>query len=173
VLSDEFFEEITAHPIPTVAARLGTTRVTGNAQPAAFNRQVAMYLAKHVGGWSTTRIGKFHNGRDHSTVCYALKRIEALRQADSDVDATLANLTNQIRSAPRRLAKVQKPEAVNPSVVQFQNRIDDEILDALAERIVERLQARGLALRVPNLESPILERYNDPQPSSPTLSQRT
>src|SRR5580658_1382661 len=32
-----------------VAGRLGPTRVTGNAQPAAFNRQVAMYLAKRVG----------------------------------------------------------------------------------------------------------------------------
>ena len=65
-----------------VSARLGTTRVSGNAQPAVFNRQVAMYLAKHVGRWSTTWIGKFYNGRDHSTVCYALKRIEALREAD-------------------------------------------------------------------------------------------
>jgi chromosomal replication initiator protein len=61
----------------TVSARLGATRVSGNAQPAVFNRQVAMYLAKRVGGWSTTRIGKFYNGRDHSTVCYALKRIES------------------------------------------------------------------------------------------------
>jgi len=51
----------------TVSARLGTTRVSGKAQPAVFNRQVAMYLAKHVGGWSTTRIGKFYNGRDHLT----------------------------------------------------------------------------------------------------------
>ena len=33
-----------------VSARLGTTRVAGNAQPAVFNRQIAMYLAKHVGG---------------------------------------------------------------------------------------------------------------------------
>ena len=40
-----------------VAARLGQTRVNGNAQPAVFNRHIAMYLAKHVGGWSTTRIG--------------------------------------------------------------------------------------------------------------------
>src|SRR5260370_11450064 len=51
-----------------VSARLGQTRVQGNAQPAVFNRQIAMYLAKHVGGWSTTRIGRFYNGRDHSTV---------------------------------------------------------------------------------------------------------
>ena len=28
-----------------VCARLGPARVAGNAQPAAFNRQVAMYLA--------------------------------------------------------------------------------------------------------------------------------
>ena len=41
-----------------VAARLGPGRVCGNAQPAVFSRQVAMYLAKHVGGWSTTRIGQ-------------------------------------------------------------------------------------------------------------------
>jgi len=29
-----------------VSERLGCARVAGNAQPAAFNRQVAMYLAK-------------------------------------------------------------------------------------------------------------------------------
>ena len=29
-----------------VSERLGRARVAGNAQPAAFNRQVAMYLAK-------------------------------------------------------------------------------------------------------------------------------
>jgi hypothetical protein len=28
-----------------------------------------MYLAKQVGRWSTTIIGCFYNGRDHSTVC--------------------------------------------------------------------------------------------------------
>jgi hypothetical protein len=32
--------------------------------------------AKHVGEWSTTRIGRFYNGRDHSNVCHAVKRIE-------------------------------------------------------------------------------------------------
>ena len=47
-----------------VSARLGPARVRGHAQPAAFNRQIAMYLAHQVGGWSTTRIGKFYNGWD-------------------------------------------------------------------------------------------------------------
>ncbi len=65
-----------------VSERLGRARVAGNAQPAAFNRQVAMYLANRVGGWSLTKIGKFYNGRHHTTVCHAIRRIEALRQVN-------------------------------------------------------------------------------------------
>jgi Bacterial dnaA protein helix-turn-helix len=103
----------------TVSARLGTTRVRGNAQPAVFNRQVAMYLAKNVGGWSTTRIGKFYNGRHHSTVCYALKRIEALRQAHPDIDALLTNLADEIRSAAIRPLGFQKPAARKPRLGRF------------------------------------------------------
>ncbi len=46
-----------------VSARLGATRGLGNSQPVCFNRQVAMYLAKPVGGWTTTVIGRFDNGQ--------------------------------------------------------------------------------------------------------------
>src|SRR3954468_6674730 len=80
----------------TVSARLGATRIPGNAQPACFNRQVAMYLARHVGGWSTTAIGRFYNGRDHSTVCHSIQRIEVLRETNPEVDALLADLKRQI-----------------------------------------------------------------------------
>jgi Bacterial dnaA protein helix-turn-helix len=80
-----------------VSARLGPTRVKGNAQPAAFNRQVAMYLAKHVGGWSTPRIGKFYNGRHHTTVLWAVQRIEAMRTSDPEVDGLISALTEEIR----------------------------------------------------------------------------
>src|SRR5690242_6931557 len=82
-----------------VAARLGPGRVCGNAQPAVFSRQVAMYLAKHVGGWSTTRIGRFYNGRDHSTVCYALQRVAALREDDPEVDGLVTSLAGEIQTA--------------------------------------------------------------------------
>src|SRR5581483_5175446 len=124
----------------TVAAHLGTTRVTGNAQPAVFNRQIAMYLAKHVGGWSTTRIGRYYNGRDHSPVCYALKRIAALREADSEVDALLTNLANEIRSAAPTAARRHNVSDAKPRVVRFQSDCNEEFLDALADRIVERLR---------------------------------
>ncbi len=127
----------------TVSARLGTTRVSGNAQPAVFNRQVAMYLAKHVGGWSTTRIGKYYNGRDHSTVCYALRRIEVLREADPDIDALLTNLTNEIRSAKVRSSSLRKAAPRHSRVGGFAGAFDEDFLDALADRIVERLCARS------------------------------
>ena len=69
-----------------VSGRLGPTRGLGNSQPACFNRQVGMYLARHVGRWSTTVIGRFYNGRDRSTVCHGIQRIEALRESDPEVD---------------------------------------------------------------------------------------
>ncbi|MGH9633017.1 MAG: helix-turn-helix domain-containing protein, partial [Bryobacteraceae bacterium] len=76
-----------------VSEHLGPARVRGNAQPSALYRQIAMYLGKHVGGWSTSRIGRFYNGRDHSTVCYAVRRIESLRQRDTAVDALVVKLS--------------------------------------------------------------------------------
>jgi chromosomal replication initiator protein len=79
-----------------VSARLGPTRIPGDAQPACFNRQIAMYLARHVGRWSTTTIGRFYNGRDHSTVCHGIQRIEAMRETDSDVDALISELRQHL-----------------------------------------------------------------------------
>jgi chromosomal replication initiation ATPase DnaA len=52
-----------------------------------------MYLAKEVAGWSTTRIGKFYNGRHHTTVCHSIKHITILRQENVKVDALVAWLT--------------------------------------------------------------------------------
>ena len=124
-----------------VSARLGTTRVAGNAQPAVFNRQIAMYLAKHVGGWSTTAIGRFYNGRDHSTVCYALKRVEALREIDPDVDGLLAALVNEIRSVgAERVIPTERPErTAADGKGLFMNEV---FLDALADKLATRIFSR-------------------------------
>src|SRR6266446_6504037 len=66
----------------TVAAHLGPGRVPGNEQGPCFSRQISMYLAKRTGGWSTTRIGRFYNGRHHTTVLHAIEKIERLRGGD-------------------------------------------------------------------------------------------
>jgi hypothetical protein len=89
-----------------VAANLGPARVPGNAQPNAMYRHIAMYLCKHVGGWSTTRIGKFYNGRDHSTVSYAIRRIESRRLREPEFDALLRTLTEMCNQS-----EVKEPHA--------------------------------------------------------------
>src|ERR1700733_5022141 len=77
----------------TVADHLGRGRVLGNQRGPCFSRQISMYLAKNVGGWSTTRIGRFYNGRHHTTVLYAIGKIERLRKTDESVDALIEVLT--------------------------------------------------------------------------------
>ena len=52
-------------------------------------RQVAMYLAHELTGANTTEIGEAFN-RDHSTVVYSLKKIDALLAQDNEVSATVA-----------------------------------------------------------------------------------
>jgi hypothetical protein len=121
-----------------VTARLGPGRVPGNAQPAAFNRQVAMYVANQVGGWSTTQIGKFYNGRDHSTVCYAIARIRALRVEEQRIDTILNDLTNEIGMRVHSREIGTRPAAAAPSKAA-QPLLDDATLDAVAERIASRL----------------------------------
>jgi Bacterial dnaA protein helix-turn-helix len=126
-----------------VSARLGTTRVAGNAQPAVFNRQIAMYLAKHVGGWSTTAIGRFYNGRDHSTVCYALKRVAALRDDDPEVDGLVASLATEIKTAVTEgTGRTDKPTAMSASAKDL--LLNDAFLDALADRLANRIFASDL-----------------------------
>ena len=79
-----------------VSSHLGPGRVRGNESHACFSRQVSMYLGRHVGGWSTTRIGRFYNGRHHTTVLHAVVKIERLRRSDEPLDALLDVLADAL-----------------------------------------------------------------------------
>jgi chromosomal replication initiator protein len=83
-----------------VSAHLGPGRVSGNAAGPCFSRQVSMYLAKHVGHWSLPQIGKFYNGRHHTTVLHAIGKIENLRKIDESVDALIEVLTDELAAGP-------------------------------------------------------------------------
>jgi hypothetical protein len=133
-----------AHIDSVVAGRLGPARVRGNAQPAVFSRQVAMYLAKHIGCWSTTQIGRFYNGRDHSTVCHSIRKIEKLRDTDERVAALLDLLTFRLtqttdsagQNVPTTLATKSTPASARAAW-----------MEELADAIVERLLVKGLLRR--------------------------
>jgi hypothetical protein len=123
-----------------VTENLGPARVRSKAQPEALFRQIAMYLAKHVGGWSTTRIGKFYNGRDHSTVCHAIARIQELRNADADLDALIQSLAQACKGkgADGQAGSTPPVEILKDAMVR---RIETD-LDALADRIADRILLR-------------------------------
>ena len=129
-----------------VSAKLGATRTLGNAQPACFNRQVAMYLAARFGRWSTTVIGRFYNGRDHSTVCHGIQRIEELRDSDPDVDALLTELKRQlIDSSQKKMQQMfglicvpnSRPSLSPSDVEQLADRIADRFAGKLKDLLEE------------------------------------
>jgi hypothetical protein len=70
-----------------------------------------MFLAKHVGHWSLSQIGGFYNGRHHTTVLHAIRRIEHLRRTDESVDALLEVLTGELGDGPQE--SVAQASAVN------------------------------------------------------------
>ena len=108
----------------TVAGHLGRGRVPGNQPGPCFSRQVAMYLAKNGGGWSTTRIGRFYNGRHHTTVLHAISKIERLRQADETLDALIEVLTSA-------LSPIMEGEQ------RSEHRWSKAFIDAVAARVRE------------------------------------
>lgn len=59
-------------------------------------RQVAMYLAKRLTPRSLPEIGRRFGGRDHTTVIHAIRRIDALRLQDHDVDSAVRALLRKL-----------------------------------------------------------------------------
>jgi hypothetical protein len=123
----------------TVADHLGSGRVPGNQSAPCFSRQVSMYLAKNVGGWSTTRIGRFYNGRHHTTVLHAIEKIERLRQTDESVDALIEVLTAAL--TPRmegRFTERFEPGWTAALVEVVTHRVLNEIRRLTTESKLER-----------------------------------
>ena len=115
----------------TVADHLGNGRVPGNQAAPCLSRQVSMYLAKKVGGWSTTKIGRFYNGRHHTTVLHAIKKIERLRQTDESVDALIEVLTVEIT-----------PQMEGRFADRFEPEWTAALVEAVADRVLEEICRR-------------------------------
>ena len=61
-------------------------------------RQVAMYLAKLITSRSLPEIGRKFGGRDHTTVMHAVKKIEELKQVDTNFNEDIELLKRLIDS---------------------------------------------------------------------------
>ncbi len=97
-----------------------------------------MYLAARLGRWSTKIIGRFYNGRDHSTVCHGIQRIEALRESDPELDALLSDLNRRLATPVEdHLTQIRKEADRSPTV---------ELSEALIERMANLITARVCSL---------------------------
>jgi hypothetical protein len=99
-----------------------------------------MYLARHVGGWSTTLIGRFYNGRDHSTVCFGIQRIESLRESDPDLDPLLVELRDQLGEDCSEARDSDARADENPE--ECLNLKMDELAELVAARVCAYLEKR-------------------------------
>ena len=62
-------------------------------------RQVAMFLCKTLTPHSLPDIGRKFGGKDHTTVMHAAKRIEELRQQDSELAEDITLLTRMLKNS--------------------------------------------------------------------------
>ena len=106
-----------------------------------------MYLAKNVAGWSTTRIGRFYNGRHHTTVLHAIEKIERLRQTDESLDALIEVITAELSLGTEGCL-----------TERFQARWTTALVDAVVDRVlkeIRRLTTEG------RLERPLVSAHRD------------
>ena len=62
----------------------------------AFPRQIAMYLAKQLTGQPLVEIGKEFGGRDHTTIIYAINKIESMIKTDPNTKMIVDNIKKMI-----------------------------------------------------------------------------
>ena len=113
----------------TVADHLGNGRVPGNQSAPCLSRQVSMYVAKNVVGWSTTKIGRFYNGRHHTTVLHAIEKIERLRQTDESLDALIEVISAEL-----------SPDMEGCFTKRFQPEWSTRLIDAVADRVLKKIR---------------------------------
>lgn len=66
-------------------------------QAVVYPRQIAMYLSRELTDMSLPRIGEEFGGRDHTTVMYAIAKIERLMNTKREVYNQIRDLTNRIK----------------------------------------------------------------------------
>lgn len=75
--------------------------IQGSKKPKniAFPRQVSMYLCRKLLDISLPKIGESFGGRDHTTVIYAISKIEKQLETDTALQKTIVQLEKEIKEA--------------------------------------------------------------------------
>ncbi len=71
---------------------------SSKSQNIAFPRQIAMYILKNETNLSLKQIGDLFGGKDHTTVMYAVDKIEKAKADDASVDKVIQDLINELKN---------------------------------------------------------------------------
>ena len=91
-------EEIQKNVAEHFNIRLTDMHSPRRSRSVARPRQIAMYLAKSITSRSLPEIGRKFGGRDHTTVMHAVKKIEELKQEDTNFNEDIELLKRLIDS---------------------------------------------------------------------------
>ncbi|MBT8412777.1 MAG: chromosomal replication initiator protein DnaA [Boseongicola sp.] len=91
---EEIQRKVSDHYNIRLSDLIGPKRVRTFARP----RQVAMYLAKTMTSRSLPEIGRRFGGRDHTTIMHGVRKIEELKQQDSQIADDLELLRRSLEA---------------------------------------------------------------------------
>ncbi|MCS7068571.1 MAG: chromosomal replication initiator protein DnaA [Meiothermus sp.] len=77
--------------------RLEEIRGAGRRKEVVIPRQVAMYLIREMTHASLPEIGQFFDGRDHTTVLYAIQKIQESLDSDTTLQQALKGIKERLR----------------------------------------------------------------------------
>ena len=77
--------------------KLAELKSRNNSKSVAMPRQVAMYLCKMLTHASLPEIGRAFGGKHHSTVIHSIKKVESLRQHDTNFNTLLNSFVEHFR----------------------------------------------------------------------------
>ena len=77
--------------------KLTQLKSKNNSPKVSFPRQIAMYLAKELTDTSLPEIGKKFGGKHHTTVIHSIRKIEKMREDNSEFDKEINSLLSFIQ----------------------------------------------------------------------------
>jgi chromosomal replication initiator protein len=96
IIDIELIQKKVAEHFNVKLADLSSTKRDKN---TAHTRQIAMYIAKTITKNSLAEIGHKFGGKDHTTVLYAIKKINEEVSTNSNLDSTIKMLINIIQKS--------------------------------------------------------------------------
>ncbi len=105
VLRDLLHEEIKVITIEDIQKKVAgyyninpkEMRSSKRSRTVAFPRQIAMYAAKELTQQSLPEIGEAFGGKDHTTVLYAVRKIDRMRRESSEFDEEIQRILSILK----------------------------------------------------------------------------